>query len=290
MYLDFLCRGTLPELETRFSVVSCTAACNEAVVAHNLEPVAAHLICRAIGAAALLSPLLNDTERFTIRWEYPGVLNSIMADIGADCDLRALINPASIGEGVESLDKLFGEAGTVAVTKSDQPTGRVLASGTSEAVLHDVVEDLAHHFAVSDQLETALAVLVQFAPDPARPVRQCYGIMLQAMPDCDLEQFDDLRKRLLAPEVRSILEAGERDEDFASEVLNALTHDLDCSCQLYPGPAPVYRCGCSHDSSVAMLQTLPVAERDEIRGSGEAVRVRCHFCAKTYEIAPGDVP
>lgn len=286
---DFLCRGTLPELETRFCVMSCVDACNDAVLAHNLEPVAAHLLCRAVGAGVLISPLLSEEEHFTVRWEYVGKVKALLADVDADANIRALISPGQIGQ-VDSLEALFGDAGTISIVRAHGPTGRIVSSSTGEAPLHDVVEDLGHLFAVSDQIETAMAVLVQFAPDPSRPVRQCYGVLLQALPDCDLEQFDALRRRLQSPEVRTLLENGEQDGDFANALLRALTRGLECQWTLHAGSAPAFRCRCSQESSVDMLRTLPAAERAEIRQRNDVLRVRCHFCSKSYEINPDEIP
>ena len=98
----------------------------------------------------------------------------------------ALSNRPHLMDRNQNEDEIFGKQdGFVAITKSRN--GKILNSGKSRAGLANPAADAAFFFSVSDQIETEITVAISFNADPGNPVKRCCGLMLQAMPDCDLE-------------------------------------------------------------------------------------------------------
>ena len=279
---DFLRRGTLLDGQVRIAhaVTTCLAA--EAVRIHNLEPVAAHCLARALTCGALVSPLLGDDERLTLRWRYAGALSAIIVETGPGADLRGSIQPSDLSQA-DAPELLYGEGGQIAVIRSDSRGQR---SSVAEASLLDISDDLGFYFATSDQTETELIVLVAFNADPANPVALCQGVLLQAMPGCDLEVFEEIRKGLRTSQTRELLGEAKSTEDIVA----ALPVVADSASELHDGPAPHFHCACSRERTLRMLGGLSAADRAEMRADTKPTHVICHFCATRYSFEPSEIP
>ncbi len=286
---DTLSRGIITALDVRFVLADCTQTAQAIVLRHHCDPIAAHLLSRAVGCATLVSALLTEDERYTLRWNYRGQLSCILADADADAHVRALITPTSLAEVVSSTDDLYGAGGAITVIKSSATA--TLNSGSTDAHLLDVADDLAFHFSCSDQVETALAVLTALRPDPDAPIRTCRGLMLQALPGCDLQRFDRLRNRLLAPEPRRLLGAPDAPTDLADQLIDLLCQDEEPShaFSIERTASPQFRCSCSRERMKAALATMPPDERRQALERDGHLTMTCRFCNTTHSFSPDDL-
>lgn len=286
---DSLFRGILDALDIRFAIVDCPQTAQDIILRHDCDPVSAHVLSRAVGAAALVSTHLTEDEKYTLRWNYQGKLSCLIADCDAQAHVRALIIPTDLASQVNNEAEIWGQDGTMTVIKSTAT--QILNSGSTSAGLLDVVEDLAFHFSTSDQVETAMAVLTGFRPDPQNPVSSCRGIMLQALPDCDLERFDRVRNRLASPECRHLLASpvvpDALFEQFAMLLCQNETEDH--AFTLEPSPAPSFRCSCTKQSMIAALATLSNEEKEDILNKDGAITMTCRFCNTTHKITREDL-
>lgn len=286
---DFLYRGLWKNLGVRFSYVSCGASANEAVVRHNCDPMSAHLLSRAIGAGLLTCPLLAEDESCTFRWNYGGAAKTVMVDVNWVSHVRGFILPPNLSSAVSSEEDVYGETGTLTVVRSDSK--RTLNSGVAEARLLDVVEDLAYFFCVSDQLETGMAVLVGFSRNPEQPVALCRGLMLQAMPDCDLTVFERMRSRIGSETCRGFLGEPQDTDNAFERVLDSLADgEADAgSYRITLASPPAFCCSCSRERMVSVVATL---DRNEIRNllaERGCITVTCQFCATQHTLRESDL-
>ena len=279
---DLLHHGSLANYRIGLSYVVATNLVNDAVLRHNCDPLAAHLLGRAVGGALLLSGGLYADERYNLRWQYEGCVRTILIDVGGDGTLRGFISPAQLAEIGVSKDALFGEGGQMTVVRSR--SGRVLNSGTVQSILHDVVDDLSYYLSISDQVETVMTVLIAFHPNPARPVKLVRGLMLQAMPDTDLEQFDRIREELKHERVRAILSQEAESERLLPDIVNALVREeVDPPGLTFnAAPSPRFQCTCSRDKMDVVVCSLSYADRMDILQKGEPLRINCQFCNHRY--------
>ncbi|MFA7185528.1 MAG: Hsp33 family molecular chaperone HslO, partial [Victivallales bacterium] len=202
---DFLIRGLLKKENIRFSFADTTATVGKGIKIHDTDPVASKIFAEALTSAALLSPLLEGSEKYSVRWEYPhGKVQGILADVTASNDVRGLIKQPYLMGKAENEDDIFGkEDGVIAITKS--LNGKILNSGKTRAGLASPAADAAFFFSVSDQIETEISVAVNFNADPLNPVKCCRGLLLQAMPNCNLDLFETYRKHINSEKFRTLL-------------------------------------------------------------------------------------
>jgi len=279
---DLLVKGHLKGLDVAFSYALTTNAVREIIIGHDCDPVAAHLLGRALTGALLSAAILPTGQRLNVCWKYQGALRTIVVDAGQDGTVRGFISPAQFGSVEDEGDALYGNVGDLQTVVSHNE--KVLNSGTTPVSLHDVAKDLAYAHCISDQVETGINVMIGFNPDPKNPLKICRGLMIQALPGTDLEQFDRIRRRMDDPAVREWLGS-------ASDLpVNLLLQKLVADEPGFEGvhtdtcPAPKFSCPCTREKMSAVVRTLPIPDRMELAKKKEDVEIRCQFCNTLYAL------
>lgn len=257
---------------------------NEAVRRHDCDPVSAHILGRALTTGLLGAATMPDGTRLNIRWAYEGLLRTVVVDAGADGTARGFISPAHLAGRSEDEDVLYGDTCVLRVVRSD--ASAVLNSGTADTVLQDVVNDFAYYCAVSEQVESGLAAWIGFSANVEQPVTVCRGVLLQAMPETDLEAFDRVRARLGSDEVRELLAHPREEEDLVSRVMKAVLTGMVNAGELVmiERSEPVFACTCSEEKMTPVVRSLPEEDRESILAKGEPVRVQCQFCNRGFTV------
>jgi len=282
MITDFLYTGRLERFHIGISYGVCTQLVNEAVVRHDCDPLGAHILGRALTAGVLAASQMKDGERVNIQWSYQGTLRSVVVDAGADGTVRGFISPRHLSADAETTDGLFGDKAQLRVIRT---MGRnIQSSGTAQTILQDVIDDLTFFFGVSDQVETGMTAMIGFVDNPERPVALAQGLMLQALPDCDLEVFDRIRKHLDDEAVRDLLSRPCESDNYVEDILNVLlaAEVADPGLVLEGRPAPKFRCDCSRDKMKAVVRALSYEDRVDVVQKKDALTIHCEFCNETY--------
>ena len=284
---DQLLMGTLEGWDVAVAYALTADTVNEALTRHDCDPAGGHVLGRALTAGVLAAASLGEGQRLNLRWAYEGLLRTVVVDAGPDGATRAFIAPPHLAEAADE-GALYGAGGTVQVIRSRK--GAVVAHGTTKADLLEPVEDLAHFLCLSDQIESALAVTIALSQDPARPVKLCRGLLLQAQPGCDLMRFQRLRDRLYTPPVRALLGRGDESDSLVENLLRAVAADEQPApaLRLKAAAAPFFRCSCNREKMGAVLRALPYGERMDMVKKNEPVVVNCRFCGQRYELSIAD--
>jgi molecular chaperone Hsp33 len=261
-----------------------TRLCSEAIRRHQCDPVAALILGRALTATLLAAAQLGPEERLNAKWGYQGTLRTVMADAGSDGVCRGFIAPPSVAEMASHAESLYGGNALLQVVRfrGDQ----ILASGTVEAPLHDVVDDLDYFHAISDQVEFATMAVMAFSADPDDPVRLCRGLMLHPLPDADLGEFEKLRNRMRDPIFRDFLTRLDETDNHLENLLNlAALPDHGPDIQVSACPEPVFRCRCSREKMGGVLRALSYEDRMDIVRKQEPVAISCRMCNERYVLS-----
>ncbi|MEN7972968.1 MAG: Hsp33 family molecular chaperone HslO [Verrucomicrobiota bacterium] len=283
---DLLYKGHFKGLDIAFTYAVTTKAANEAVVRHNCDPAAAHILGRAMTAALLSAAVQPAGRRLNVCWRYKGALKTIVADAGQDGTVRAFISPPQLSIYGDAQDGLYGEVGELQAIVSESD-GAVASSGTTPISLHDAVNDLAYHYCISDQIETGMTAMIGFAADTKNPVSLCQGWMIQALPNTDLERFERIRQRMNEPGFRELLGHASAAEGYFEQIAKALIGDESGleGIQMETCPVPRFQCSCSKEKMAAVVRSLPIPERMELVKKNEPVGIQCQFCNERYELS-----
>ncbi len=280
--------GRLEGLEIAFTHAVTTGAVNEVVVLHDCDPAAAHLLGRSVTAVVMAAALLPEGQRLNVSWRYPGALTSMVVDAGQDGSVRGMVSPVHLGDVAEDNQSLYGEVGELQVVTTRERT--VLNSGTTPVSLHDPVADFGYHFSISDQVETGLVSMIGFQRQVEAPVALAQGWMVQALPGCDLERFERVRRRMEGETFRRLLqEPGAADDGFG-RVVEVLTEGESgyAGLEVTAGPSPRFACTCSMEKMAAVVRSIPIPERMSMVKRDEDVSIRCHFCSTKYTLTIAD--
>lgn len=280
---DRMLRGTYPQANMRFAVCQTAALCGEAIRRHQADWLSGWLLSEALTCAALSSVALRGTEKFTLRWFYPGPVGTILVDTTERGKVRGFPQRLRLLPEIRTVAQAIGgDGGRVAATTSFPD--RVGNTGITPAIFCDVARDLAHLFSLSFQMETALNVGIVLPPrEPIAPV-SALGILLQPLPGADLEAFDTVRREVETASFRDWLGAGERSLE---DVLGRLP--LDEAPQTLDEAEPGYACTCSREKVERVLLLMDLDELHGIVEEQDGVVVQCHFCAKVYRFSPSQV-
>ncbi len=281
---DQLLKGQLAGCDVAVTYALAAETVSEAVRRHDCDPAAAHLLGRAITSGILAAASLGEHQRLNLRWAYEGALRTIVVDTGPDGATRAFITPQHLADSSDE-GVIYGASGSVQVIRTRK--GAVVSHGNTRADLLDVVEDLNHFLCISDQIESALAVTIALSNDPAHPVRVCRGLLLQAMPGCDLIRFQRMRDRLYSPRVREWMTRGDESDSLVENLLRAVAdgEDPPPRIRLDAGGAPFFKCTCGPGKMGAVLRALPYGERMDIVKKNEPLAVSCRFCGARYALS-----
>lgn len=288
---DYVLRGLIKDLNIRFMLTESTCTVSSSIAVHDTDPVSTIIFGQALTVGALCSAMLNEGERYNLRWNYNGLLRQLIVDVGSDARLRGIPSESHLMEKAKSEMDIFGESdGKVAVIKSCD--GRILNSGTAVAGLLDPVDDMGFFFSSSDQIETEIECLVSLSNDLANPVDCAAGMMLQAMPGCDLESFGDIRGVLHSEQIRQLLKETMPSEKKLWKLLECLTGmklPEESSRVTYTfGATPEYHCTCNQEKLRLAMLTLGREELKKIFDSDETPLIKCEFCNHTYRFTRED--
>jgi molecular chaperone Hsp33 len=281
-------KGHFSGLDVAFACAMTTQTVKTIVLKHDCDPAAAHLLGRAVTGALLSAAILPEGQRINVCWKYNGVLRTIVVDAGQDGTVRGFISPPQLNLETDDLNALYGDLGDVQIVTSQ--AGKILNSGTAPVPLHDVVNDLAYTHCISNQIETGLNALIFFNADPENPVRLCQGWMIQALPGCDLERFDRIRRRMGSPVFRDLLSCRhEADNGFETMAYSLVAEESGFTgLHRDTGRTPQFACACNREKMEAVVRTLPIPERMELVRKKENVVIGCQFCNERYELTIDD--
>jgi molecular chaperone Hsp33 len=285
---DFIYTGRIENYHIGFTFAVTTEAASKSVVMHNCDPVSAHVYCRAFTAALMAAQSLKEHEKYNFVWKYTGELKSIVVDVNADNGFRGFISPVDLANRVEESDDLHGDECRMDVVRSIG--GKIITASSTESILQDVANDLCFFFSYSDQIETDMCVMVGFNPEVNNPVNLCQGLMLQALPDCNFDVLERIRKRLAEQPARDLLARHKESDNYFEDVLNHLFEGEEeaPSFQFENRPTPYVDCTCSDEKVEFVASSLPQEDRDEMMEKNEDLRMHCEFCNKTFVKTPAE--
>ena len=280
---DFMIRGVLKDHAVRLVFGNFADLVTVGILRHDTDPVSGRILGEALVSGALASVLLNEEERYSIRMDYDAPARGLMLDVSGRGGVRGFIRQPHVMTEVSDMDAACGEKCTVTLTKSEN--GRVLNSGQTESVFIDPDAGLSYFFSVSDQIETEIRSLISFRPEPAAPVRCAYGIMIQALPDCDLGFFNSMREKLMSEDAGKIIISPDvMPEKKIRELMKYLCKSEEIpALDLFEASVPRFICNCSAEKlwETAKIM-LKQDDFEKLLEENPDPVIRCQFCAAEH--------
>ena len=218
---------------------------------------------------------------------------ALLLILNAHGAVRGLIKESYLMGKAETPDDIYGKgSGHISVVKSIE--GKILNSGRTRADLASPAADTGFFFSVSDQLETEIVVAASFNANPLKPVKRCCGMLLQAMPDCDLKELENYRQRMNTPEFKDLLIKEMPIEKQLWTLLSYIakrrdTTETQADITYEFAPSPEFKCSCSQEKMKEAMKTLGKSELKKIFSAGtDTPQITCQFCHKKYRFQKAD--
>ena len=275
---DYLIKFMTKDGTLRGTAALVTDTLRELTRRHDLWPVAAVALGRAVAGCACLAGLLKDDDaRVGLRFEGDGPLRKILVEGGHDGTLRGAVGDPHVevrtpGGRLDAAGAL-GREGTLTVSRD---TGHGTPyNGTVPLVSGEIGEDLAWYLADSEQIPSAVAVGVGV---DAAGITAAGGFILQSLPPVDEAAVEVIMRRLeTLPPLSGLLAAGETPELLVARIFAELPYEI---LEIRPLR---FECTCSRARIESVLMSLGAPEILRMAAELPNTEVTCEFCRQRYE-------
>ena len=279
---NYLIRATAYEGRVRAFAVDATGVVAQLAERHGTDPAVTAALGRTATAALMLGAMLKEPDQLvTLRIRGDGPAGVLLASANGRGEVRGLVgDPRPDIVQVNDRGKLnvagaVGRTGQLTVTRDLGM--REPYSSMVQLVSGEIGEDLAHYFAHSEQIPSAVGIGVFVRTDGNVEAGGGYIVQIMAgLGEREVREIEAVIATLPHPTV--MLRAGESPEQILERIFPEGYSLLDRT--------PVrFHCPCSRERAERALVLLGPAELEAIlendaeKGFTEAV---CEFCAATY--------
>ncbi|MBI2793341.1 MAG: Hsp33 family molecular chaperone HslO [Ignavibacteria bacterium] len=259
----------------RAAVVQNSTSARTAQERHELEPIHALILGRALAGSALMASFLQGEERVVVTAEGDGLIKFVYAEALQVGEVRGYVranaNPAdnrrsALGEGLLKVQRvLYGR--------------REPVTGIVELRRGDITSDLGYYLTQSEQIPSAFVLDVSFRDDDN--INQCVGLLIQALPGARPEDIFRIYDTLdYLERLTEFADKGYSPEDILNQVLPGEIDIISTS--------PIdFFCRCSLERFKNVLLTLGVDELNAMHEGGHNELV-CQYCNEHYYLSNDD--
>jgi len=280
---DALLRMTLMGGQARVFLCRTTRLTQQAADIHQASDAATAAMGRLLSAAAMLSCMIKE-ERGSVTVTVSGDgAGGRLTVVGRGGQLKiAVENPQAeltAGEdGRQDVAGFVGRHGKLTVIK-DMGQGEPYI-GITNLVSGELGMDFAEYFTMSEQTPSLVAL---GCLNQSGTVLSAGGILIQAMPGCEMSVIEELERR--EPFFRGI--SRELYDRSLRELAEFWFQDMQLEV-LAEDPLTL-KCDCSRERMAAALRSLGAEDRADIASSGEDTVMACHFCRSEHRFTPGEL-
>ncbi len=287
---DYVVMAVPKEEPLRVWVVKATNTARTAQRIHNLSPMAAAVMGRAIVGAILLSSLIKHgtNQKLGLKIEGDGPIGYVYVEVDGKGRVRGFVKNPNVPlftkevNGKTKLDiaKAVGK-GTLSVIK-DLGTGKPYV-GVVPLVSGEIAEDIAYYLVQSEQIPSAVGIGVKLEQNGE--IKVAGGWLVQEMGGTGekaLQVIEEAVRKL--PPVSDLLEQGKRPEDIALMIIPE-----ELNPHLLGLKEIEYYCPCNEEVVKSVIAGLPDEEINSIFKENRYLEVSCHFCGRIYRYTKEEV-
>jgi molecular chaperone Hsp33 len=252
----------------------------EAARRHDTSPTATAALGRTLLGALLLAASGKSGESVQIQFRGNGPLRSVVAL--ADDAGRArgyVLRPRADPPRVNGQLDVHNAVGAGVLTVVRQRPGQLPYTGVVQILYGTIARDLTHYLAESEQINTAVALGVQ--QGDAGGIQAAAGYFVHALPGASAAETRRAELNVhSASHPSELVAAGADARDLIERLLDGLGH------REYFESEVSFRCNCDASRVAAAVRLLGEDEISKAARDGEALEVRCEFCAESYTLEP----
>ncbi len=269
------------DFTVRAAAVDATAVVREMQVLQGAKALPSLAIGRAMVGAMLMAAQQKQGHQVGVYIRCQGPLRAIYAEAHFEGQVRGYCpmthyEPENYNNEY-NLKAAIGE-GSLTVARH-QPFQKTPHQGTVNLVSGEIGEDIAHYLIQSHQIRSLVSVGVYL--DAYGQVRSAGGVIIEVMPGVEDQIIDQIQKNAdshLVP-VSQMLFDGAQSVDLVKPYFQGIPFmELEHNFPL------TYTCPCTKDRVVRALETLGLAELEDMIRKNEKADVTCQVCGRPYLI------
>ena len=264
----------------RVSVAVTRTITQKARTCHNLSPVAAAALGRAMTGSVLLAGDYKNHEGVSLKFKGDGPLGAVHADCFDSRYVRGYVDHPQLDIPLKPNGKLdvsgaVGQHGQLSVTRFTPE--KMTYTSQAELVSGEIAEDLAYYLLTSEQVPSTISLGVLVARDYS--IAASGGFLVQALPGAKDEDLARVEANItcIGP-ITSYLSNHPDGEELAGIILGGMHYK-----ELYRQPLS-WRCTCSRDRIKNVLMSLRPADKEELLKDPQ-VEMTCQYCGARYVIS-----
>ena len=264
----------------RVSVAVTRTITQKARTCHNLSPVAAAALGRAMTGSVLLAGDYKNHEGVSLKFNGDGPLGAVHADCFDSHYVRGYVDHPQLDIPLKPNGKLdvsgaVGQHGQLSVTRFTPE--KMTYTSQAELVSGEIAEDLAYYLLTSEQVPSTISLGVLVARDYS--IAASGGFLVQALPGAKDEDLARVEANItcIGP-ITSYLSDHPDGEELAGIILGGMHYK-----ELYRQPLS-WRCTCSRDRIKNVLMSLRLADKEELLKDPQ-VEMTCQYCGARYVIS-----
>ena len=264
----------------RVSVAVTRTITQKARTCHNLSPVAAAALGRAMTGSVLLAGDYKNHEGVSLKFNGDGPLGAVHADCFDSRYVRGYVDHPQLDIPLKPNGKLdvsgaVGQHGQLSVTRFTPE--KMTYTSQAELVSGEIAEDLAYYLLTSEQVPSTISLGVLVARDYS--IAASGGFLVQALPGAKDEDLARVEANItcIGP-ITSYLSNHPDGEELAGIILGGMHYK-----ELYRQPLS-WRCTCSRDRIKNVLMSLCPDDKEELLKDPQ-VEMTCQYCGARYVIS-----
>lgn len=274
---DYIIKATAYDYQVRAYAVRSTQTIEEVRRRHDLMPIAATAIGRAMSATVLLSSMLKGNDQITVNISGGGPIGSLLIDANTTGDVRGYVsNPKAYVPLTDNQQLDIGNAvgtyGTMTVTRRNGNNTPFI--GQIPLVSGEIGDDFSFYLSNSEQIPSAVGVATLLNHDFS--VQSAGGFMIQLLPGTDFKIINEIEQRIAESiSLTTMLKENTSPEQILNTILGQQIEAIETM--------PIqFKCECSRQRIANAIISLGKAEIvDMIETDGQA-NAECHFCNEHY--------
>ncbi|ART80628.1 Hsp33 family molecular chaperone HslO [Oceanisphaera avium] len=273
-HIDTLHRYLFDNYQVRGELVQLQHSYQQVLASQSYPAPVQRLLGELLTATSLLTATLKFEGHITVQLQGDGPVS--LAVINGDNlqQLRGVARWEGEVPDSDTLSKIVGK-GYLAITITPNEGERY--QGIVELGEHSLSESLENYFAQSEQLTTRIWLFTDLSQDTPR----CAGMLLQALPDGQGEEFSHLEALTQTIKPQELLNLD------AHEVLYRLYHQE--SVRVFDPQAVSFQCTCSREKCEQALLQVGEAEAQDILQEQGKIEMNCDYCAQQYQFDQDDI-
>ncbi|WP_234568301.1 Hsp33 family molecular chaperone HslO [Rhodohalobacter sp. 614A] len=279
---DRLIKGIEAGGRFKISVVKTTDVVQTARENHGLSMLNTVLLGRTLTAAMLLASELKGEERIKVHLEGNGPVGMLVAEANRVGEIRGYSQHPSVELDYSEPDVSISDGlglGLLTVQKTLYNEAEPRTS-TIEIVEGDILSDMAHYMAQSEQVLSAFLLDVSLKDNG--DVNQAGGILIQRLPDADESVMEKLQKTVeKLPPVAKLLEDG----NYIDAIMEKASKPYNVK-ELDRQPVHFF-CRCSTEKFKNALSLLSYEDLKELKGEDQ--EMVCHYCGTKHIVSEKEI-